>query len=407
MRTYLLSILFLAMVSPSQAQFRWGPAKTVQLSIPRPPDVGLTVKRIAFGEPAGDCAGELLDRMVMPDFQSNNIEVIDRQHLEQLMVASNVNASGSPDAASTVRLGKILGPSALVQITVYACKPDQDSSSQDGQDFAGAVHHIFISRTRFTLQGSVRIVDLQTGQVLGSRNFQDKPENQNTAEGAQPDFPPSDPLKDRALENVKWQIHNTFFPGLDTKDLIVYDDKDCGLKDAFGVWHRGDAEAARKLILAGIEHCAAEKKKEKALARAYYDVGLSYCLQQDYPNARPYFSLAMQTKGAEAVAEASADCERAQNAGAQVKSYLERFSRIPDPPAIVASDQLPSQPAGTADVSQPTPTDNQAIGAPTTPDPPSKPSVEERLKKLNALLKKGLITQKDYDKKKAEILNDI
>jgi tetratricopeptide (TPR) repeat protein len=395
----LIAFFFAISVVPLQAQFKWSSDKTVQISIPRPPDVGLTVKRIAFGQPGGECSGELVDRMIMPDFQANHVDVIERQHLDQILAEHNFNQSVYADAASAAKLGKILGPSALVLVSVYSCKSDQQNLFQDQHDYSGAVHRLFISRTRFSLEGSIRIVDLRTGQVLGSHNFQDKPEKQNTADNGQPEFPPADELKDKAMDDVKWQIHDMFFPGVEVKNLIFYDDKDCGLKEAYGLWHRGDPDSALKLLLSGLDQCKSERKKEKALARAYYDVGLGYCLQKDYDKAKEFFGRAMQTKGAEAVAAASDDCGRAQAGTAQVKAYLDRFALIPEPLAIaVASAGVPSPVTGQSTTST---TGTQSGSTAETP------SVEERIKKLDGLLKKGLITKKEYDQRKAEILKDI
>ena len=45
--------------------------------------------------------------------------------------------------------------------------------------------------------------------------------------------------------------------------------------------------------------------------------------------------------------------------------------------------------------------------ASTTTDEPAKESVEERLKKLDELLKKGLITKEEHQKRRAEILEEI
>jgi len=406
----LAAVLLGFSVLPLQAQFKWGGWKTVNLSVPRPPDVGLTVKRVAFGQPSGECAAELVDRMIMPDFQANRVDVIERQHLDQILAEHNFNKTAYADADSAVKLGKILGPSALVLVSVYSCRPEQQNLFQDQKDYNEIVHRLYISRTRFSLEGSIRIVDLKTGKVLGSHNFQDKPEKQNTAENAQPEFPHVDELKDQAMDDVKRQIHQMFFPGVDVVTLPYYDEKDCGLKQAYEVLRGGDTGSALKLLLTDVDQCGSNKKKEKVLARAYYDAGLAYCLQKEYDRAKEFFDRATQTKGADAAPTTSATCNRAQEGGARVKSYLDRLALIPEPSPIVAANESAPPTAGTPSAQQSPPAATRlsadATNAPST-GPPSKPTVEERLKKLDALFKKGLITQKEYDQKKAEILRDL
>ena len=395
---------------PAHAQFiKWSADKKVQLNIVRPPEFGLTVRRVAFGQPSGQCSNELVDRMIMPEFQQNQIDVIERQQLDQILAEHNFGQSVYADAASSSKLGRILGPSALILVNVYSCSPEQKSLYQDEQAFGGGVHRVFISRTRFNLEGALKIVDLTTGRVLGSHNFESKPEQQNTADNGQPEFPDADVLKDQAMQEVKAQISAMFFLSADTKNLLFYDDKDCGLKEVYELMHRGDASGALSLSLSNLEACKSGAKKDKTLARAYYDAGLLSCIRGDYVRAKDLFNQAMQSKGADAVAETSSDCNAAQSGAASVKSYLARVAQIPAPTPL---ESAPASASSTGSSSGPQKIAN--ANPPSSPiaggDPPSGAgplSVEDRLKKLDELLKKGLITRKDYDAKKAEILKDL
>lgn len=406
----IVTFCFLAIVATLQAQFiRWGVEKTVPFAIPRAPDFGLTVRRVAFGQANGPCASELVDRMVLPDFQGNQMDVIERQSLDQIMAEHNFNRSVYADPTQAAELGRILGPSALVIVTVDTCSPQQEPLYNDQKNFDGSVHRILISKTRFSLEGSIRVVDLTTGKVLGSHNFQSKPEKQNTAENGQPEFPPVDEVKDEAMQLVKIQIHNMFFPGVEMARLPFYDDKDCGLKETYELFQRGDREGALKLSEASVQRCESGHKKDKTLARAYYDAGLANCMQGNYDRATELLNRAMQSKGADAVAQASADCSRAQSGAAQVKAYRERVAQIPQPSAIEAPTRaVNSTDAYRAqDAKQSTPPAVSANSTPAAVAAPPATSVEDRLKKLDGLLKKGLITRKDYDAKKAEILKDL
>ena len=386
------------------AQFKWGRDKTIAVHIPRGPEFGLTVKRVAFGQPSGQCASELVDRMIMPDFRENNIDVIERQQLDQILAEHNFNQTAYADAASSAKLGKILGPSALILVSVYGCNPEQKSLYQDQPNYVtGGVHRTFISRTRFNLEGSIKIVDLTTGQVLGSHNFQSKPEKQNTADNGQPEFPDVDVLKDDAMQGVKSQIHAMFFPSADVKDAVFYDDKDCGLKEVYERLQRGDKDGALQMSLQSVNECKASAKKDKSLARAYYDAGLLTCLHRDYEKSKELFGYAMQSKGAEAVADASSDCEAVKTGDMQVKSYRDRLAQIPEPSPIGSGNVRAESAAASPPTAQPP--DSAASPPPVTVA--GKPSVEERLKKLDDLLKKGLITRKEYDAKKAEILKEL
>jgi hypothetical protein len=392
----LIPLCLVCTLSASAQFFSLGPTKTVPLLVPHPPDFGLTVRRVAFGNPQGTCAseaGELVDRMVLPDFQQNQMDVIERQALDQIMAEHKFSQSGNVDTGSASQLGKILGPSALIIVSVNSCSTEKLPLFSDEQLYSGTVR-TFISKTRASLEGSVRVVDLSTGKILGSHNFESKPERSNNSTSGQPEFPPDDEVKDAAMQAVKLQIHAMFFPAGDQIDLPFYDDKDCNLKQEYELFANGDKDSALRTADSNLEACKSGHKKDKSLARAFYDAALLHCLVNQYDKATELFTGAMDNKGAEAVSQAAPACQRARSGGEQLKAYEARQAAIPPPPPISAQADPP--PTTVAQSNQPV--------APTTP---GQPTVEERLKKLDSLFKRGLITKKDYDDKKAQILKDL
>ena len=81
--------------------FSWGTPKTATVSVSQAPQFELMVKRVAFGQPEGSCqteANELIDRMLLPDFQQNGMDVIERQALRQILAENNFSKLGSPPA---------------------------------------------------------------------------------------------------------------------------------------------------------------------------------------------------------------------------------------------------------------------------------------------------------------------
>ena len=409
-RAALRVILLTSLASlPLQAQFiklnLGGGTNKVPVAIMHAPSIGLTAKRLAFGQPVGPCADELLDRKVLPEFtKDTDIDVIDRQHLDQILAEHNFNQSVYADPASAAKLGKILGPSALIIVKTYSCQPDQQHLIDSAKALNGAIVNTYISRTRVSLEGSINFVDLTTGKVLGTHDIRAAQEQQNNSQQGYPEFPPIDVVKDLALNQAATQVHSMFFPYEEIAELAFYDDNDCGLKEAYQLLKRGDKDGSLKLSETNLEQCKADRKKGKTLPRAYYDAGLSYCIHGDYGKARDLFSEAMQTKGAEAVTEASAACNRAEAGAAAVKSYNDRLAQIPAPSAITSvAEAVPGSPPG----APPSPPSAKETGNTPASNPPAQPSVEERLKKLDSLRKKGLISQKDYEAKKADILKEL
>lgn len=197
-----------------------------------------------------------------------------------------------------------------------------------------------------------------------------------------------------------------FFPYGNSANLLFYGDKDCGLNQVYELYKNGDRDGAFRMMDQNLQQCKSGGK-DKALARAYYDAGVLHCVQKDYDGANDLFKNAMDSKGAEAVATASSSCQQAQSGATQLKAYRERLDQIPAPSPISAtsppvSAQAPTKPP--APIAQ----DQAGPNVAKTASPVVEfPSVEERLKKLDGLYKRGLITKKDYDEKKAQILKDL
>ena len=385
--------------------FTMGPAKTVSIIENHPPQFGLTVKRVAFGNPEGSCpnqATELIDSKLLPVFQQGGMDVIERQALDQIMSEHNFSQSGYEDPNSVAQLGKILGPSALIIVSVNTCSTEQQPLFSDQRNFLNnQIVRTFISKTRYSLEGSLRVVNLTTGQILDSHPFQSHQERTNNSQQGQPEFPPVDEVKDAAMQDVQNQVQAMFFPSGDRVALDFYGDKDCGLNQVYEMYKNGDADGALHLMDTNLEQCRTNKHKDKTLARAYYDDGLLHCLRADYDKASALFTSAMDSKGADAVGQASATCQRARSGAAALKDYEARLAQIQAPPPINNQPSSPPAPAAAPPV--------QAV-APVTPSTRSAPSgetPEARLKELDSLYKRGLITKKEYDDKRAEILQDL
>ncbi len=388
--------------------FKVGPEKTVPVSISHPPQFGLTVRRVAFGQPGGSCPGEaneLVDRTILPDFQQNHMDVIERQALNQIMSEHNFSQTAYADPSSAAQLGRILGPSAMIIVTVNNCSSSQVPLFNDQRNmFNNQVVRTFISKTRYSLEGSLRIVNLTTGQIVGSHNFQSSKEQSNQSQQGQPEYPPVDEIKDQAMQDVGFQVHAMFFPSGDRVELPFYDDKDCDLNQVYLLFKNGDQDGALRMMDANLQSCTAGKHKDKSLARAYYDDGLLHCIHADYEKAATLFTSAMDAKGAEAVATASGTCERAKRGAADLKAYEAQAAQIQAPPPI---NNAPLEQTAAAPAPLPPPPGSGATATPAPVAGQAGTSVADRLKKLESLYKQGLITKKEYDEKRAVILKDL
>jgi TPR repeat protein len=373
--------------------------KKVPVIIQHPPTIGLTVRRIAFGSPSGACAEDMVDSLLIPDFQKQNVDVVDQQHLDQILAEQNFSRNGAVSQQNEISLGRILGPSVLIFVKIYECNPDMQHLVNNQRNYLNnTVQTTYISQTRFSVRGSVEVSDLTTGQILGSNPFESHQQRQTTSVSGPPEFPPQDEVKEAAMRDAAAQVHDFFFPWIEEVSLTFYDDKDCGLKEAYQLYQSGDHAGALQMSENNLTQCKASHKNEKTLGHAYYDAGLTSMVAGQYEQAQTYLRQAMQMKGSDAAVTALDACSRAQAGAAQVQQYQAKLARIPTPAPMNLTAQAPAV----------VPTSTQAAPGPgAAAGTAAKPSPATRLRNLDQLLKQGLITRKEYDAKKAQILSEL
>jgi hypothetical protein len=190
MKRWLIGLAMAAfLTSPMLASF-WEKLTNPEIlvSISHPPGLGLQLKKVAFGPAQGQCADQFIDSLLQL-FVDNQVEVIDRQHLDSILAEHRFNLSGYVDPKSAATLGKILGPATLVFVKISRCETSQERLYNDWKDYKNNYHRTYISRTKASFKGSLQTVDLMTGRIFSARTFEVSPQEENKAEGGQPEFP--------------------------------------------------------------------------------------------------------------------------------------------------------------------------------------------------------------------------
>lgn len=282
----------------------------------------------------------------------------------------------------------------MVFLRVQRCVPEKQPLTNTVQDLAGNQRLQYISRTRVFFKASIQTVDLTTGRIFSARTVEGDQTEQYTSDRCCPEFPSEHDLTDRAVRSVAQEIHRMFFPWVETRQLIFFDDKDCGLKTAFQLLQSGDLEGALRTSEENLEICRTMPGvKPKVMGHALYNVGMGHFVAGQHDRALEYFGEATRFGGSQIVAEAAAECRRAQQLASEMQRVEERADLGTEEPALASRRSNPDAAA-------------PASGAAAAPSPASE-GVEERLTKLQELFKKGLLTQDEFNAKKAEILEGL
>jgi hypothetical protein len=384
----------------------------VKIEIKHPPGLGLQVTKVAFGPARGQGSDEFIDALTEL-FVKANVEVLERQQLESLLREHDFSFSGYVDQQTAAAIGRIVGPSVMVFVNIQRYATEQKKLYRDWKDNKGFPHRTWISRTQAFVKGSIKSVDLATGRIFAASTLDASPSVENTSEDqCCAEFPGEFDVLDKALRAAVGQARRLYLPWSELTELYFFDDKDCNLKAAYSMFKAGDAKSALEQSMTNLELCKTlGEGKVKALAHAYHNAGMAHLALGDPEKALQYLGEAQRTKAADIHTEAMGDCRRAIQLGREMQRVEEKmaldatFAESRRRAAQTGSGGATGRGAAAEPAALPGAAPTQGgSGAAATP---SAVPIEERLKKLDDLLKKGLISKDDYERKKAELLKEL
>lgn len=330
-RIYILILLSPLLTTASVAQGPLFGNPTLKLMIQHPPLLGLKVTKIAFGPASGECADQIVEALIS-DFVSNQVEVVDRQHLDAVLAEHHLTISGSVDQKSAAAIGKLLGPSALIFVKTQRCATQQDrlyatETRHDRQTDKDYQVRVYYARTRAFLKVSIQTVDLATGRIFAARTLDFSPEQSNESVEGYPEAPAEFDVLDMAIQSAVTDVHQMFLPWSEETSLIYYDDKDCGLKHAYALVKAGDLSGALLRSQENLEACKnIPNVKPKLLGHAYYNLGMNYAMRSEYDMALANFREAAKLIPGGTVTKAITDTEKAKELALAMQQIDDRAS---------------------------------------------------------------------------------
>jgi len=312
-----LFVLLIFSVVTAHAQFFDALSNpTILVTLKHPPISGVKINKVAFGLPTGNCGDQITDAL-QSDFVANQVEVIDREHLNSMLAEHNFTLSGYVDQSTAVTMGKFLGPTTLVFVKVQICNTAKDrlynnETVHDYKTNTNSTMLAYFARTRTNLKASIEAVDLTTGRIIVKQEFAYAPEITNKSYQGYPEYPSDFQVQQTAYNLMAGDVHQIFLPWTEKKQVIYYDNSKGGLKQAFDALKAGDLDQAFELSKQNVETCKSlPKPDEKLYEHALYNLGMSYMMRDDYNNALLNFREAGKIRPGDIVNTAIANCQKA------------------------------------------------------------------------------------------------
>lgn len=394
MRSFVVSILLVAAMSAT-ADLPWsrGKGSQITMTIQHDPLMKTPLSQIAFAEPSGKCADLLTDSLVA-DFAMNGATVIDRINFKRIMSEHKLNLGGAIDEKTAAKIGRLIGAGSLVFVKVHDCSSYKTKENRNSVNGLG-VKRTVVPTTRGSMKASIQVVNLTTGVTSAARVIDakaslsadeiDKSRVSRAKDAAMSflngatqyeEYPAEEEVQTLLFANAVEQVHRLLFSWTETKQFLFFDDNECSLQVAFRLMQNGDYEGAAREAQASLDTCKNTPSiKPPILARAYYNRGMTYYVAEDYNNALAHLSQAARLDPNKVFTDAMSVCNRAR---AEILAKGEG-----KPERVKAQSKTAESASGT------------------------KLSPEERLRRLDDLHKKKLISDGEYEQKRKEILGEM
>lgn len=372
-----------------------GAAPEIQVTLHHPPRLGLEVSRVAFGPEEGDCAADFVDALLSV-FTESGVEVVNRRQIEELLKEHEFSLSGIVNRDDAIELGEILGPTALVFVSVRRCATEPQMTTRTlGKYDDGSTAYEHIARRTGYFRASVQVVDLATGRIDRARTVNSTKWDENKSRDGKPALPSEFQVIDRTIRGAVSDVHKWFFPWTEHRTLKFFDNNDCNLKLAYNLIRGGDYLGAREQSEENVRACEVyREEKPKLFARAVYNLGMSEFLLNNYDAALEAFNQSLRIEDLDPTPQAIADCRRAK---ASAMELQEDAGEEAAPFATASEDRAQVATSGASGLTE--------RGNSTSR--PDEKSLEERLEELKELHRKGLISDEVFRKKQAELLENL
>ncbi len=358
---------------------------SVSISFQHPPDLGFSVKSIAFASPTGDCSGEFVD-LLIEDFLRSRIEVIEREQIDTILREIDFSSSGYIRPEDMKPLGEVMGASALIFVHVQRCSTEHGRDHKTSTNKKGSTT-TYYSTTTSHFKTSIRVVDTLTGKVHSAKVLQESERGSNSSRSGYPEFPDAYAVKDAAIRATVVKVHRMLLPWLEIDRIRFFKEEKCGLKEAFRLVEVRNYGGALEKALESVESCKAlPKPKPKLQARAHYNVGAVHLLNRNNEAALTYFRQAHSIRPTGTMKDAVNTAQKAMSLAQAMDRFQDaNVTQASREPQLGASKK-PAEEASTEATKRP---------------------VSERLKELENLLKEGLITEPEFREMRQEVLSKI
>ena len=288
----------LLLPSPGRADTR----APVRIYHPASMGEALVNKRVIIGPVSGSCSEEFTNLLIR-DLRAHGITVFDRAGVKAVLENHDLRLDSLTDPFAAAEITNLLGPAVMFSVDVSRCETRQREPIIEG----GGVPAMHKSRVEGHFIATIHAVDLSNGRDLAENTIHVNPQKENQAMTMVPEYPGQGEVRDMALEQAAARAQRMYVPWIETWEVPFISERSCGLRDAWDLLRKHDYEATVNQARTSVASCG---KGRVVVADAWYDLGVSYMLVQNYDDALSAFEQAQKLHRSRMLTDAVAGCRR-------------------------------------------------------------------------------------------------
>lgn len=261
---------------------------SVRVPVMKPAEINMApYQSVAIGGMTGNGGDRpMTESLEEALLNSQRFQVVDRQHMDKVMKELQLSSTDLADPNSAAKLGKVVTAGAMIFGDVTQ-NFREFPSEEHYQDDKKVNHVLYIVKGEFYLRTTFKIVDVATGRLIIAKTYEEKRDDTNRGVDKRPQPIDRYGLEKSARASTIDRFMKAIVPHQEFMQANFQKDGDIPqLEGGIGWAERGDWKKAQDAFNDAAQ--AAEKNvklKSGQVAKAYWNLGLSYEYAGDYDKA--------------------------------------------------------------------------------------------------------------------------
>ena len=289
----------------------------VPMRVTHPAEINMNpYKQVALSDIEGNMVQSVEDDIKNQLIESGRFQVVERSRLEQIMKELNLSQSDLADESNRAKLGKLMAASSMIAGNANGKYDEkltyEDSTCTNYQTKQKYACKYYYRKGVFKTSGSLDVIDIQTGQIIKSKLFNNTCEKTNSAIDAYPESIDKDELGSECLTKNVTAFMKAISPWTEMVNAPFQTDKAIpDLQQGINKAKMGDLQDAVNVFASAAKAAEGNAQiKPQSIAKSYFNLGLAYQYTEEFDKAIEAFKKAYSLHPSDMFMKEKNNCEK-------------------------------------------------------------------------------------------------